>query len=140
MDRKDWVWMGHPAHLIISSRCRFHLATYVGGYIVSTVGEYLPEERAREIIAQQDGVVLEGQGDARLADYMKKIGFVEVGYKRKYETMVFKAGPSDEHPCCPYAVTDWGELDMRGYNEASDAHQGHLEMCTEWAAYEVQPG
>jgi len=55
-----WIWMPHAGHLIVSSDCRFHLNTYVGGYIVSTVGEYFPDEGVREIFAESRGVNLEG--------------------------------------------------------------------------------
>ena len=86
--------MPHPAHLIVSRDCRFHLATFIPGarvcgVIISTVGEWLPDSEVREITARCRGVQLEGRGDARLADYMAKIGFQEIGAGRTYETMVF---------------------------------------------------
>src|SRR5919106_127620 len=45
-------WFGHAAHFICGRWCRFHLATQVGDYLVSTVGEYWPEHDVREIHAQ----------------------------------------------------------------------------------------
>jgi len=68
--RDEWVWMPHAAHLMVGNDCRFHLATYVGGYIVSTVGEYLPGEAACEIRAKAHGIQLEGRGDARRVDFL----------------------------------------------------------------------
>lgn len=56
MKKEDWIWMPHPAHFICSDHCRFVLATYVGGYIVSTVGEHVPDSATREIIAESRGV------------------------------------------------------------------------------------
>ena len=63
---------------------------------------------------------------------MEKIGYEELGYKRLYETMVFKAKKSD-HKCCPYTASDWMEEDMVGYNTAEDAYKGHLKMCRKWS-------
>ncbi len=104
MNRRDWVWMGHAAHFICGDRCSFHLATYVGGYIVSTVGE----------------LVVHGQEE-----------FEEIGYKKLYETMVFRAKPS-ENVCCPYTIADLQEVVARGYNDADSATRGHMELCDEW--------
>jgi hypothetical protein len=42
-DTPNWVWMRHPAHFIGAGDCQFFLATYVGTYIVSTVGERLSD-------------------------------------------------------------------------------------------------
>ena len=130
--KSDWVWMPHAGHFICSHDCRFFLTTRVGGFIVSTVGEYLPDETVREITAKHQGVVLEGQGDARRADFLKKIGYLEVGYGRKYETMVFVAKPSD-NPCCPFMAASWDEHDFAGYMEPGDAYRGHLAMCEKWS-------
>ena len=106
MSRADWIWMGHPAHLCVSDRCQFRLSTYVNGYIISTVGEYVPNSNSKK--------------------------FTEIGYNRTYETMVFKAIESDSE-CCPYEadVTN-DELDMEGYNTAKDAMNGHYKMCEKW--------
>ena len=41
MSADKWIWMGHAGHFILGHKCRFHLSTYVNGYIVSTVGEYV---------------------------------------------------------------------------------------------------
>ncbi|MCH7681711.1 hypothetical protein IID10_20485 [candidate division KSB1 bacterium] len=37
-NKKDWIWMPHVAHFICGKDCKFHLATYFNGYIVSTIG------------------------------------------------------------------------------------------------------
>jgi hypothetical protein len=127
--------MPHPAHFICGNDCRFHLATAVGKYLVSTVGEYLPDSAVREILAETRGIELEGKGDARRYDYMNKIGFEEIGFGRKYETMVFKSKPSDQK-CCPWTAEEFLEIDANGYNEAGDAYAGHLAMCHKWAGEE----
>jgi hypothetical protein len=105
---------------------------------VSTVGELWPEAGRREIIAKTRGIVLEGRGDARDIDYMKKIGYDTIGCGRLYETMVFRAGePCGADRCggcgLPECI-DGSSLDFVGYNKAADAAKGHLAMCKKWAA------
>jgi len=124
--------MPHAGHLCVGSDCRFHLNTYVGKYIVSTVGEYLPDAPIREIMAESRGIILNGKGDMRLADYMKKIGYEEIGCDRLYETMVFKAEKS-KSSCCPYVASTWDDIDFEGYNTASKALKGHYKMCLKWS-------
>jgi hypothetical protein len=45
-------WFGHAGHFICAEWCRFHLCTQVGPYLISTVGEYVPDAPVREILAQ----------------------------------------------------------------------------------------
>jgi hypothetical protein len=119
------VWMPHAGHLIVGRMCRFHLATYVNGHIISTVGEYLPDSTDREIFAQSRG-----------ADYLDKLGFEDVGYKRKYETRVFRAkrcgDPAGD--CCPWRMANGTKLDLEGYNDPVEAYAGHLRMVIKWAS------
>lgn len=133
MQKSEWTWMPHAGHLIVSNDCRFRLNTCVGEFIVSTVGEYFPDAGVREILAESRGVKLVGRGDERRADYMRKIGFEDIGCDRKYETMVFFSEPSGEG-CCPHTPRNYRELDCRGYNSAADATKGHLELCEEWSS------
>lgn len=132
---KAWEWFGNAAHFICGFDCRFHLATLVNGYIVSTVGEYFPDEGSREILASSKGIKLEGRGDARKYDFMKKYGYEEIGCDRKYETMVFKAGPVCVRKGCACGLPeiDGSELDFSGYNDAGAATRGHMAMCKAWA-------
>lgn len=136
MITKDkWEWMPHAGHLIVGDLCQFHLTTRIGKYLVSTVGEYLPEYQVREIFAESRGVDLQGKGDARKADYMQKIGFEEIGYDRKYETMVFKAVKCKPNEClaCKWRQASGSDVDMVGYQTPSEASAGHLRMCQKWA-------
>lgn len=135
-DNSAWVWMPHPAHLIVGQDCRFHLATYLGnGYLVSTVGEWLPDSSSWDIYAESAGVVLQGIGDERRADFMRKVGFVDIGYNRKYETLVFKSGPKKDSSCgCAFSPTSWGELDSGVYNDAREATDGHMALCRKYSA------
>ena len=107
MTKAQWIWMPHPAHYCAANNCRFRLATCVGAYIVSTVGEYFPE------------------GTKTLET---------VGLDRLYETMVSHASsPPKIHECgCIESRGDW-ELDFAAYNDAKSAYEGHLKLCRKWA-------
>ena len=132
MTKDKWIWLPHSAHFICAFDCRFHLATYVGKYIVSTIGELFPDSPVREIIATSKNIELVGKGDSRVADYMSKIGYSELGYERKYETMVFKAEKSKE-PCCKYQIKNGDNLDFLGYNLPNKAYEGHMKLCDKWS-------
>ena len=131
MNKNKWIWMPHAGHFLLGNRCQFRLNTYVGKYIVSTVGEYLPDEGIREILNKTRNLELQGMGDEREADFLKKNGWEKVGYNRKYETMVFKAKKSN-FKCCPFTIK-LGEIEMNGYNDAESAYRGHLKMCNKYA-------
>ena len=107
-DPADWVWMPHAAHFICGPACQYHLATWVGAYIVSTIGELprYPEEPGKP--------------------------WQEIGAERTYETMVFRAAPSGR-VCCPVEMADSQEVDFAGYTSADDATQGHMHMCEKWS-------
>jgi len=131
MNKNKWIWMPHAGHFLLGNKCQFRLNTYVGKYIVSTVGEYLPDEGIREILNKTRNLELQGMGDEREADFLKKNGWEKVGYNRKYETMVFKAKKSN-FKCCPFTIK-LGEIEMNGYNDAESAYRGHLKMCNKYA-------
>jgi hypothetical protein len=101
----EWIWMPHPAHFIGAYKCSFRLATCVGDWIVSTVGEYKPQNE-----------------------------IVELGYLRKYETMVFLGMPRN---CiyCPLQIDVEENMDFAAYNNPVDAYRGHIAMCKKWADY-----
>lgn len=130
----EWRWFGHPGHLCVAHYCRFHLTTLVGHYLVSTVGEYLPPPLVQDILANCRNNPLEGQGDAREDDWMRKFGFEEVGYGRIYETMVFPAGePCHNRNCnCGLPEILHPEVDMEGYLTPAAATLGHYELCRKW--------
>jgi hypothetical protein len=107
MKKDKWIWMPHAGHFICADRCKFRLNTYVGEYIVSTVGE----------------MYLTLDGEEKLET---------VGCDRLYETMVFKAVKSNNQ-CCPYRIVVEKEVDFKGYNKPEDARRGHLELCQKWS-------
>jgi hypothetical protein len=127
--------MPHPGHFICARDCKFHLNTCVGSFIVSTVGELWPDSAVREILAKSRGIELEGIGDAREADAMRKMGYQEIGLDRKYETMVFVAKPAEDgdYRCCPFRMVSGEDVDFAGYNDAEEAYKGHLAMCEKWS-------
>lgn len=138
--QQEWKWFGAAAHLCVGHWCRFHLATQVGNYLVSTVGEYWPERPVRESHALvHDKLWLSKhqhlRGDKFDAAYMERFGFETIGSERKYETMVFQAGTPCSRPECHCGLPELsgGELDMAGYNTAGDATRGHLAACKKWA-------
>lgn len=136
--KDKWLWMPHAGHFIMGHACQFHLATKVGKYLVSTVGEYWPDSQIRRIHAQvhdpkwlADNADL--KGDYWDHAYAKRFGFEEIGASRKYETMVFKIKKSGGCKACPYTAAGGQDLDFEGYTEPEDAFAGHYKMCAKWA-------
>jgi len=143
---QNWKWFGHAAHLCVGHDCRFHLATLVGDYLVSTVGEYWPSRAVREITAKHKDAAWYAEnghlkGDYFDAAYQDRFGFDTVGLNRTYETMVFKAGaPCRAEGCgCGLPEIDGSEQDFHGYNDAASATAGHMELCEKWAAKQFAP-
>lgn len=143
MKKQDWVWMPHAGHFILADKCRFVLNTYVGDYIVSTIGELWGDQSARRIHASVHDDVYKTtwyaenhlkKGDDFDAAYMKEYGFEDLGAgERKYETMVFKAGKSGVG-CCPYEMVSGQDVDFRGWEKPENARKGHMELCELWAS------
>lgn len=135
--RTGWEYHGHAGHLIVASQCRFHLATKVGPWWVSTVGEWLPDSASWDIFARRvpGGIPPTLRGDERRAWFLEHVGFIEIGAGRKYETMVFEIdGDKRCHcGCGAPVIKSLSELDSDGYNEALDAGEGHHSMCERWS-------
>lgn len=105
-------WFGQAGHFIAANHCRFHLHTHVGGWCVSTVGDYHPPYRFDR--------ATRSLRPARDTD-----GVEEIGPDRTFETMVFKVLPDGE--------TADGELDFRAYNDRDSANAGHAALVAKWA-------
>jgi hypothetical protein len=118
-----WKWFGTVAHHICGRWCRFHLATKVGKYLVSTVGEYVHPCRSGGSEAREA---------AWLRDYPKG---EEISPGLHYETMVFLAGrPCDPISCdCGMPAPKGDELDSAGYRTRGEAGRGHMKLCRKWA-------
>ena len=137
MKKDKWIWMPHAGHFILAGKCKFTLNTYVGTYIVSTVGELWPERGVREIHAQvYDPQWLtknkQFMGDNFDSVYFKRFGYEDVGCDRKFETMVFKAKKSKDE-CCPYEIIVSKNKDVGAYNTPGEAYRGHLRLCDKWS-------
>jgi len=136
----EWKWFGHAGHLIVAAWCRYHLCTQIGGYLVSTVGEYWPERPVREIHANihDPKWLVENRhlkGDYFDAAYMKRFGFENIGCDRKYETFVFRAGkPCDAPDCgCGLPAISGDELETLSANDAATAGKNHMTLCRKFA-------
>lgn len=112
---EQWKWMGFPAHFIGADRCRFRLATQIGGVIISTIGHMVPpsEDYPPELIG--------------------KSGLISLGYLRDYETAVFAVGSPCGCGCGEQTIDVSRELSMTGYNSIKDATDGHMAVCRKWA-------
>ena len=136
MGKDKWFWMPHTGHFILGHRCRFHLNTYVNGYIISTVGELWNDRIIREIHAgiYDPQWLLKNEhlkGDYFDTAYFNKFGFEEIACGIKYETMVFSAEKSTVQ-CCPYIISAGSDIDLAGYNDAGEAYKGHLRLCKQY--------
>lgn len=112
ISQSKWTWDGHAAHLIVGSKCQFHLATRVGDFIVSTVGEYRQ--------SPVPGIRPDGTGD-----YAE---FTTIGVGRLFETFVFRASGDGFGE-----VDAWDEIDTEIANDHDTATANHMKMCRKWA-------
>jgi len=109
-----WEWFGYGAHLCVGPWCRFHMATLVGGYMVSTVGDYRPPHAS-----EKDCPAMR-----------------EIGCNRMFETFVFRASPSKATRCkivdclCQMpALESFSEIYSLAANTAGDATKNHRKAC-----------
>jgi len=122
----EWKWFGLAAHFICGRWCRFHMATQIGQFVVSSVGMYVHPRHS--------------QGSERKeAEWLRENPEGEdIGCDRKAETMVFRATDCICTCGCGMPMLDFerGEITVRGYKTIADATKGHMEMCNEVAAWE----
>lgn len=115
-----WKWFGKPGHFVCAHQCRFHLCTQVGAFLVSTVGEYIPSEFRSDILTEEEWLSANYPG-------------ADIGYKRKYETMVFRCTGGICDCGCGVPKIDLGEIDMAGCNDAGTATANHNKLCRKYA-------
>lgn len=140
MKKENWIWMPYAGHFILGDECNFRLNTYVGKYIVSTIGELWGDSQVRKIHAQVHDKEWYAEnkdlkGDNFDVAYFKKFGFQEIGYKRLFETMVFEAKPNPDKKfkdCVPYVIDVTKEVDFNSYDDRNKAYKGHLKLCEKW--------
>lgn len=105
--------------------------------MVSTVGELWQDRAVREIHAQvrdPEWLVMNVhlKGDDFDHAYMQKFGYQEIGYDRKYETMVFEITGEECQCGCGLPKIVPSELDSSSYNDAKAATEGHEKICRKW--------
>lgn len=118
-----WEWYGHAAHFICGRWCRFHMATRVGKYLVSTVGLYVhPSRSGGNETTEKHWLASNPNGE-------------KIGCDRFYETFVFKAGEPCSAPNCGCGLPsiDGNELDTLVANDAGTARENHKRMCKKTA-------
>ena len=114
--RDQWKWYGNVAHNCVGPWCRFHLATEIGSYLVSTVGEYFSPHKSEKECPEKPS---------------------EVGCGRLYETYVFrlKGRRCEAKDCgCGIHFPDYyKEIDSLAANDAKKATANHYELCEKYA-------
>lgn len=137
MKKDKWIWMPHAGHFILGDKCKFHLNTYVGTYIVSTVGELWNDQAIRRITAGIQDKEWYAQNHQLLGDnfdaaYFNKFGYEKLGAWGTYETMVFKARKS-KNKCCPYEIIACEDIECERYDDPEKARAGHMKLCKKYA-------
>lgn len=131
--------MPHPAHFVAAEYCRFRLATYVNGVIVSTVGELLfdePVQRIHASIHDKKWYATNSylKGDLFFHAYFVRFGFDDLhlgGWK--YETMVFGARKADDKEiCCPYRSKIEDGREEKVYKTAVEATMEHYKLVKKY--------
>lgn len=115
-----WIWLGYPQHFCAAKDCRFHMATIVGKYVISTVGDYHPPR-----VVQGD----EGPDRMQPTEKPETIG---AGPDSFYETFVFRCDGLGQCGCCA-AITSMDVLDGPRTATAVEAQKCHMEMCRKYA-------
>ena len=100
-------WYGNTGHFICSNRCRFHLCTEVGEYLVSTVGEFFVKPDDKEMTPVGSWI------------------------DDNYETKVFKW--TKRCSCgCGHPEIDPRDLDCVRYATPKEANEGHMSMIEKY--------
>ena len=96
------------------------MATKVGPWLVSTVGEYIhPRNSGANERSEEEYLRDNPKGE-------------EIGIGRHYETMVFKAGV--ECSCgCGLPTIDGSEQDFIGAETAKEAAEAHRKLCLKYS-------
>lgn len=106
--QNEWKWYGYAGHFSGGSACAYHLCTRIGGFLISTLGDYRPPSRG---------------GKRQL------LGLANDSW---FETFVFHCEGEDENgdPIVP----SFNEIDSRRYGTSIEAERGHYEFCQKYAA------
>jgi hypothetical protein len=120
----EWEWFGNAAHFMGGPWCRFHLATKVGNYLVSTIGEWVHPYWSR----WKEEPRMDGSRAHLLGDALDSHG-------HRFKTAVFLARERCESAACGCTMPQPSgrELDSAGYNTRAEATRGHMALCHTWA-------
>lgn len=123
--QNKWRWLGHAQHFCAADNCRFHLATVVGKYVISTVGDYYPPLTASSKLTGSAADLKAGRRPERVRE---RIGAGEDSF---FETFVFQVDTkAKKADCgCPELKSFcevWGERAAT----AQEATRKHMGMCT----------
>jgi hypothetical protein len=100
----NWKWYGDAGHHCLSHKCRFHLTTEVGNYLISTIGQCFSHDEVP----------------------------IEIGSGRLYETAVFEI--SSRCVCgCNLPRHNGSDIEMIGSDNPEQANKLHLEMCQKYS-------
>lgn len=105
--RAGWKWYGYAGHFIGGRSCAFHLSTRVGGFLISTVGDYFPNGKRETLGAEKDSW---------------------------FETFVFKCSGDDKNGN-PVMDDGFTEIDSERYAKSIDAERGHYRFCEKYAEW-----
>ena len=113
--------------MIVGRWCRFHMCTEIGGLLVSTVGAYVhPRHSQGSEVREAAWLGTHWPGE-------------DIGYNRKFETMVFAiSGYCKSKKCgCGQPTIDPEELYADGCNDLREARQMHMKVCEKVANGEI---
>lgn len=115
--KKDWEWFGHAAHFCCGRWCRFHMATKIGNFLVSSVGQYVhPRNSGASEKTESEWLLINPDG-------------AEIGCDRFYETMVFKCTSGVCACGCGLPNIDASELEFAGAKTSGEARENHNRIC-----------
>lgn len=103
----EWKWCGAAHHFCAADSCRFHLATFIGDYLVSTVGDYY-------------------RGDDRTT-----LGWADDSY---FESFVFDTDGDHGHVEGHPKVVSFTEIEGERCATHEAANEVHLRFCHKYAA------
>lgn len=110
ISESEWSWFGYPQHFIGAANCRFRMATMVGRWLISTVGDYHPHQN-------------------NLLEPPTTLGCDKDGL---FETYVFPCDGVDGCGCCP-RITELSEVFGQRCATATEAQRQHIEICKLYA-------
>jgi hypothetical protein len=111
-----WKWFGMAGHFICADHCLHHLATRIGNFLISTVGDYRPRRNGEQLGERE-----------------------KIGCDRFFETMVFKIGKGECNCGCGLPAFASSEIDFLSANDHKSADANHRKLCRKYARAALKP-